>query len=80
MRYVFYDDFKPGLVKNDTIVDISDELGVKPYQTPQMIVEKFIKEYEKLKPALEKALIGIALVLATRAKTRAIPMRDRRIR
>jgi len=56
MRYVFYDDFKPGLVKNDTVVDISNELEVKPYQTPQMIVEKFIIEYEKLKPKLEKAL------------------------
>jgi 2-keto-4-pentenoate hydratase/2-oxohepta-3-ene-1,7-dioic acid hydratase in catechol pathway len=56
MRYVFYDDFKPGLLKNETVVDISDVLDVKPYQTPQMVVEKFIKEYETLKPALEKAL------------------------
>ena len=56
MRYVFYDDFKPGLVKDDTVIDISDELEVKPHQTPQIVVEKFIKEYEKLRPKLEKAL------------------------
>jgi len=56
MRYVFYDDFKPGLLKDDTVVDISDVLDVKAYQTPQMVVEKFIQEYETLKPALEKAL------------------------
>ena len=56
MRYVFYDDFKPGLLKKDTVVDISDVLEVKPYQTPQMVVEKFISEYETLKPKLEKAL------------------------
>lgn len=56
MRYVFYDDFKPGLLKDDAVVDISDVLDVKVYQTPQMIVEKFIKEYETLKPSLEKAL------------------------
>ena len=56
MRYVFYDDFKPGLLKDDTVVDISDVLEVKPYQTPQMVVEKFITEYESLKPELEKAL------------------------
>jgi 2-keto-4-pentenoate hydratase/2-oxohepta-3-ene-1,7-dioic acid hydratase in catechol pathway len=56
MRYVFYDDFKPGLLKDDKVVDISDVLDVKPYQTPQMVVEKFIGEYETLKPALEKAL------------------------
>jgi 2-keto-4-pentenoate hydratase/2-oxohepta-3-ene-1,7-dioic acid hydratase in catechol pathway len=56
MRYVFYNDFKPGLLKNDTIIDISNVLDVKHYQTPQMIVEKFITEYEELKPNLEKAL------------------------
>lgn len=56
MRYVFYDDFKPGLLKGENVVDISDVLDVKPYQTPQMIVEKFITEYEQLKPRLEKSL------------------------
>ena len=56
MRYVFYDDFKPGLLKDDTVVDISDVLDVKNYHTPQMIVEKFINEYETLKPELEKCL------------------------
>lgn len=56
MRYVFYDDFKPGLLKDDTVIDISDELDVKDYQTPQMVVEKFIKEYDALKSSLEKAL------------------------
>lgn len=70
MRYIFYDDFKPGLVKNDTVVDISDELGVSPYQTPQTIVEKFIKEFEKLKPVLEKAL----------KEKKGIPLKDVRLR
>lgn len=70
MRYVFYNDFKPGLVKNDTVVDISDELEVKPYQTSQMIVEKFIKEYETLKPILEKAL----------EEKEGIPLKDVRLR
>ncbi|MFA9435748.1 MAG: hypothetical protein ACEROO_01260 [Candidatus Bathyarchaeota archaeon] len=87
MRYVFYDDFKPGLVKDDAVVDISDELEVKPYQTPQMVVEKFIKEYEKLKPKLEKALKEKkgytpqrCAPQAALAETRALPMRDRGIR
>ena len=70
MRYVFYDDFKPGLVKDDTVVDISDELEVKPYQTPQMVVEKFIKKYQKLKPRLEKAL----------KEKKGIPLKDVRLR
>ena len=56
MRFVFYNDFKPGLVKDDKVVDIIEELNIKPYQTPQMIVEGFIKQYEELQPALKKAL------------------------
>ncbi|MBD3170832.1 fumarylacetoacetate hydrolase [Candidatus Bathyarchaeota archaeon] len=56
MRYVFYDDFKPGLLKDDSVVDISDVLDVKAYHTPQMIVEKFITEYETLKEELETSL------------------------
>jgi 2-keto-4-pentenoate hydratase/2-oxohepta-3-ene-1,7-dioic acid hydratase in catechol pathway len=70
MKYVFYDNFKPGLVKEDTVVNISDELEVKPYQTPQMVVEKFIKEYEILKPRLEKALI----------EKKGTPLKDVRLR
>jgi len=70
MRFVFHDDFKPGLVKNDKVVDISEELDVKPYQTPQMIVEDFIKRYDALKPSLEKAL----------KEKKGIPLKDVRLR
>jgi 2-keto-4-pentenoate hydratase/2-oxohepta-3-ene-1,7-dioic acid hydratase in catechol pathway len=56
MRFVFYNDFKPGLLKDDTVVDISDLLNVNPKQTPQMIVEGFINRYKTLQPKLEKAL------------------------
>jgi 2-keto-4-pentenoate hydratase/2-oxohepta-3-ene-1,7-dioic acid hydratase in catechol pathway len=51
------------------VIDISNELDVKPYHTPQMIVEKFIIEYEKLKPKLEKAL-----------EKNGIPLKDVRLR
>ncbi len=30
MRFVFYNNFKPGLVKDDKVVDISEELKVEP--------------------------------------------------
>ena len=53
MKFVFYDDFKPGLLKDDEVVDISDLLFG---QTPQLVVEDFIAKYEVLKPSLEKAL------------------------
>lgn len=53
MRFVFYNDFKPGLVKNNQVIDISDLLYG---QTPQLLLEDFINRYEELKPSLEKAL------------------------
>ena len=70
MRFVFYNDFNPGLLKDDTVVDISDQLEVNPHQTPQTIVEGFIKRYETLKPKLEKAL----------RDEKGIPLKDVKLR
>jgi 2-keto-4-pentenoate hydratase/2-oxohepta-3-ene-1,7-dioic acid hydratase in catechol pathway len=70
MRFVFYNDFKPGLLKNDTVIDISGQLDVNPHQTPQMVVEKFIKEYKTLKPKLEKSL----------KEKNGIPLKDIKLR
>jgi 2-keto-4-pentenoate hydratase/2-oxohepta-3-ene-1,7-dioic acid hydratase in catechol pathway len=70
LRFVFYNDFKPGLLKKEKVIDISDELIVKPHHTPQMIVEKFITEYEKIKLKLEKAL----------EEKKGIPLKDVRLR
>lgn len=56
MRYVFYNDFQPGLIREEEVVDISDVLSVNPFHTPQMIVEKFIIDYDQIVPELEKAL------------------------
>ena len=54
MKFVFYDDFKPGLVKDGKVISIGDIIGEKA--TPQLILESFITNYESLKPSLEKAL------------------------
>ena len=70
MRFLFYNDFKPGLLKEDKVVDISEELKVKPHQTPQMIVENFIENYKKIKPELKKAL----------KERKGTPLKDVRIR
>jgi 2-keto-4-pentenoate hydratase/2-oxohepta-3-ene-1,7-dioic acid hydratase in catechol pathway len=70
VRYVFFNDFKPGLIKEESVVDISDELEVMPYHTPQMIVENFIKEYEPLEPTFKKAL----------KEKKGIPLKEVRLR
>jgi len=69
MKFVFYDDFRPGLLKGDRVVDISEELKGVEAQTPQLLLEGFIKGYEGLKPSLEKAL-----------EREGVPVKDVRLR
>lgn len=55
MKFVFYNDFQPGLLKGSQVIDIKDLLSSKA-QTPQLLLEFFIVNYEELKPNLERAL------------------------
>jgi 2-keto-4-pentenoate hydratase/2-oxohepta-3-ene-1,7-dioic acid hydratase in catechol pathway len=56
MKFVFYNDFQPGLLKGDRVVDIKDLLEGVEAQTPQLLVEGFITGYDELRPSLESAL------------------------
>ena len=67
MKFVFFNDFVPGLIKDDGIVEISDLLTG---QTPQLILEDFIIRYEELKPTLLN-------ILESENKT---PIKDVRLR
>jgi len=53
MKFVFYDDFKPGLLKDGSVIDITDMLIG---QTPQLVVEDFITRFKVLEPSLTKIL------------------------
>ena len=55
MKLGFYNEFKPCIVKNDGVVDISAEIGASADLPPQQVLEKLINNFDKLKPALEKA-------------------------
>ncbi len=56
MKFVFYNDFQPGLLKGSHVIDIGDLLKGVEAQTPQLLLEGFIKEYDELRPSLEGAL------------------------
>lgn len=51
MKFVFYDHFKPGLLKGNSVIDISDLLKAL---TPQTQLEEFITEFSNLTPELEE--------------------------
>ncbi len=52
MRVGFYDDFKPCLVKDDGVVDISAEVGNLPSGSPQLLLEGIINNWASLRPRL----------------------------
>ncbi len=55
MKFVFYNEFQPGLLKGSKVIDIKDLLE-KNTRNPQLLLESFISNFEKLKPRLEDAL------------------------
>ena len=56
MKFVFYNEFQPGLLKDNQVIDIKDLLKNIQAQTPQLLLEGFITKYQELKPSLEMAL------------------------
>ena len=47
---------KPGLLKGDSVVDISSVAVGLPAATPQMLMESIIDKFSEIKPELEKLL------------------------
>ena len=55
MRLGFYDAFRPCLVKQDGVVDISELVGAFPGAPPQFVLETLIAKFDSLRSALQKA-------------------------
>lgn len=69
MRFVLYDEFSPGVLAGDRVVDISSILGSGGCG-PQATVETFIARYDEVKPEIE------ALV----ARSGGVPLASVRLR
>ena len=70
MKIVLYDDYKPGLLKGDQVVDVSGVVTVG--RTGQETIEGIINNWESLKPRLEQALSGGSGVPLSSVKLRAV--------
>src|SRR5438034_2996771 len=62
MKIGFYDDFKPCLVKDDGVVDISNEVSSLPNATPQLLLENIIANWATLQPRLAQQLQNGTLI------------------
>jgi 2-keto-4-pentenoate hydratase/2-oxohepta-3-ene-1,7-dioic acid hydratase in catechol pathway len=70
MRFGFYDEFRPCLLKPDGVVDISDLVGAFPAAPPQYVLETLINKCDSLRGALQDA----------QAKGKTLPLAQARLR
>jgi 2-keto-4-pentenoate hydratase/2-oxohepta-3-ene-1,7-dioic acid hydratase in catechol pathway len=49
MQFVFFDDFKPGILSNDQVFDISSLFDPGELRFPRAVVNSFIARYDELK-------------------------------
>jgi len=55
MRFGFYDEFRPCLVKQDGVIDIAELVGAFPGAPPQCVLETLINKFDQLRSALQEA-------------------------
>ncbi len=56
MRFIFFDEFKPGILQNETVWDISSVLKAAPADYPQEKVKYFIENYSRLVPDIQQII------------------------
>ena len=55
MKLVFFDDFKLGVVKDDTVVDVSGAVSGIEHTSPQDLIKKVIGDFSQHRAALQQA-------------------------
>ena len=70
MKLVYFDDFKLGVLKGDTVVDVSAEVKDIPHIGPGDLMNGLIEHWSSYKPRLEAAV----------ARGSGVPVTDVRIR
>ena len=55
MKLAFFDDFKLGVIKDDSVVDVSAAVSGINYTSPQDLINRVIENFDNLKGALQQA-------------------------
>ena len=56
MKLVFFDDFKIGVVKGDTVVDMSNAVSGIEHTSPQDLIGKLIENFSQYRASLQEAV------------------------
>jgi len=65
MRLLFFDDFKLGVLADDTVVDVSDIVADIPRVGPQDLIAGLIERFDAYRDRLEQAARGQGVPLAS---------------
>jgi 2-keto-4-pentenoate hydratase/2-oxohepta-3-ene-1,7-dioic acid hydratase in catechol pathway len=65
MKLVFFDDFKLGVLKGDTVVDVSHLVREIPHIGPHDLINGLIERFNDYRSTLEKAASANGMALAT---------------
>src|SRR6266511_2652918 len=57
MKLLFFDDFKLGMLKGDTVVDVSQAVREIPHTGPHNLISGLIERFADYRAALEKATV-----------------------
>lgn len=71
MKIGFYNEFRPCIVKGDSVIDISAEVGAPAVMPPQAVLEMIITNFAALRPKLEKAASSGKATPLSQVKLRA---------
>lgn len=71
MKIGFYDDFKACILKDDGVVDITDQVGHLDEGDPQLYMERIIREFDGLRASLEQAAASGAVTALDQVRLRA---------
>ncbi len=79
MQILFFDDYKFGVMKGDTVVDCSDVVAEIPHIEPQHLLNGVIENWDTYRPRLEAAASERSGVPLTSVKVQAPSPKPRRI-
>jgi 2-keto-4-pentenoate hydratase/2-oxohepta-3-ene-1,7-dioic acid hydratase in catechol pathway len=54
MKIGFYDDFRPCILKDDGVIDITDDVKSMDEGSPQLLMESIISNFETIRPRLNE--------------------------
>src|SRR5437660_8985932 len=57
MKLLFFDDFRLGVLRGDSVVDVSDVVADIPRLTPQQLIRGVIEHFDQYRARLEQAAV-----------------------